>query len=127
MAVQTAVREYSVHARSTDTFGRVLCSCRNHHVVIDGPVENGCPGEALTPSEVFLSGVAACGAELLQVIARDQSVPLRRVAVSIRGMVDRANPVRSDVTVFNAVRLRFEMEGVSEEQGAALVEQFKRR
>ena len=65
----TFIRRYDVDARSTDTFGRVLCACRQHHFVVDGPVQNGCPGEAVTPAELFLSGVAACGVELLQGIA----------------------------------------------------------
>ena len=55
---KTDVREYSVHAASTDTFGRVLATARNHHFVVDGPVNNGCPGEAVTPAELFLAGVA---------------------------------------------------------------------
>ena len=46
---QSDVREYSAQAASTDTFGRVLTSARNHHFVVDGPVQNGCPGEAMTP------------------------------------------------------------------------------
>src|SRR3546814_5466390 len=66
------IRTYAVSARSTDTFGRVLCGARNHQFVIDGPVQNGCPGEELTPPEVFLSGVASCGVELLQVLARQE-------------------------------------------------------
>ena len=37
------VRQYTVSGASTDTFGRVLCSARNHHVVVDGPEQNGCP------------------------------------------------------------------------------------
>src|SRR5205807_3506430 len=66
----TDVREYAAQAASTDTFGRVLCSARNHHFVVDGPVQNGCPGEAINPAELFLSGVAACGVELVQVLAK---------------------------------------------------------
>ncbi|MGH9364465.1 MAG: OsmC family protein [Thermoanaerobaculia bacterium] len=121
------LREYEVHARSTDTFGRVLCGCRNHHFVSDGPVQNGCPGEAVTPAELFLSGVAACGVELVQVLAKDRGLPLSAVRVAIRGVMDRANPVRPDVALFNSVRLRFHLGGVSREQGAELVEAFKGR
>src|SRR2546429_2118603 len=69
----TDVREYAAQAASTDTFGRVLCSARNHHFVVDGPVQNGCPGEAINPAELFLSGVAACGVELVQVLAKAQA------------------------------------------------------
>jgi len=74
----TDVREYAAQAASTYTVGRVLCSARNHHFVVDGPVQNGCPGEAINPAELFLSGVAACGVELVQVLAKSQAVPLGR-------------------------------------------------
>jgi uncharacterized OsmC-like protein len=121
------VREYEVGARSTDVFGRVLANARDQHLVVDGPVQNGCPGEAITPAETFLTGVATCGVELLQVLARARDVPLRSVRVSIRGVVDRSRPVRSDVTVFNSVHIAFVLEGVSEAQAAELVDGFKRR
>ena len=122
-----APREYAVDARSTPTFGRVLCSARTHHFVIDGPVANGCPGEELTPPEAFLSGVAACGVELVQVIAREQSVPVRDVAVRIQALVDRSRPVRPDVTLFNSVRMRFTLAGVPTDRASELIEQFKKR
>ena len=72
---QSDVREYSVQAASTDTFGRVLTSSRNHHFIVDGPVQNGCPGEAITPAELFLAGVACCGVELVQVLGQVKSHP----------------------------------------------------
>ena len=118
---------YTVHAQSTDTFGRVHCSSRNHHFLVDGPVHNGCPGEAITPAELFLAGVAACGVELVQVIAKEQQIPLQSVRVEISGAVDRSRPVRQDVTVFNTVQLRFDLAGVTSNQGAELVDRFKRR
>jgi uncharacterized OsmC-like protein len=120
-------RRYGVRARSTETFGRVLWSCRDQHFVADGPVHNGCPGEAVTPAELFLAGIAACGVELLQVLAKVQGVPLRSASVEIAGELDPAKPVRTDVNVFNSVRLSFQLAGVTEEQGKELVEGFKRR
>ena len=120
-------RRYGVRARSTDTFGRVLWSCRDQHFVADGPVHNGCPGEAVTPAELFLAGIASCGVELLQVIAKAEDVPLLTASVEIEGEIDPASPVRDDVNVFNSVRLSFRLSGVTEEQGAGLVEGFKRR
>lgn len=122
-----APRVYEAQARSSDTFGRVLASARNHHYVVDGPVHNGCPGEAVTPSEVFLSGVACCGVELIQVIARDQQVPLRSVHTTIVGTMDPAHPVRPDVTLFNRVDITFTLGGVSQEQAETLVGAFKKR
>jgi uncharacterized OsmC-like protein len=123
----STVRQYRVHARSTDTFGRVLAGCRQHHFVADGPVENGCPGEATTPAELFLAGVAACGVELLQVIARDRGERLDAVEAEVKGTLDRANPVRQDVTVFNSVRLSLALRGVNEDQARRLVQAFKAR
>ena len=124
---QGEVRNYAVHARSTDTFGRVLCNVRNHHFVVDGPVQNGAPGEAVTPAELFLTGIAACGVELLQSFARAEQIPLRGLNVDIAGTLDRGKPVRQDVSVLNSVHLRFELKGVTEAQGTLLIDKFKGR
>lgn len=121
------LREYSAGARSTDVFGRVLCNAREQHFVIDGPTWNGCPGEALTPGEAFLAGVAACGVELVEVIAADDGLEVGEVEVQVHGMVDREDPVREDLTVFNRVRMRFKIEGVGREQARSLVEGVARR
>jgi uncharacterized OsmC-like protein len=121
------IRRYDVHAQSTETFGRVLCGCRNHHFVVDGPVQNGCPGEEVTPAEYFLAGIAACGVELVEVIAREKNVPLQSVRVAVSGAMDRSKPVRPDVNLFTSVRLEFDLAGVTSEQGSDLVTAFKRR
>ena len=124
---QADVRQYEVQARSTETFGRVLCSARNHHFVVDGPAQNGCPGEAITPAELFLASVAACGVELMQVIAREQKVPLQDASVGIYGFMDRSNPVRPDLALFNSVRLQFLLKEVTDGQAAQLIAVFKGR
>lgn len=124
---QADVRQYEVQAGSTDVFGRVLCGARNHHFVVDGPVQNGCPGEEITPAETFLAGVACCGVELVQVLARSAEIPLKTVNVSIRGTMDRSRPVRPDVSLFNSVRLEFELTGVSDAQAKQLIDAFKGR
>lgn len=121
------IRNYSASARSTDTFGRVLCTARQHHFIIDGPVQNGCPGEEVTPPESFLLGVAACGVELIQVIGRQQGYNEIRVAADIRARLDRDNPVRTDYTVFETVELDLAISGVSAEIAFELAEQFKKR
>jgi uncharacterized OsmC-like protein len=120
-------RSYAIGARSTDTHGRVMCSVRNHHFIVDGPVQNGAPGEEVTPAELFLTGIAACGVELVQSFAKAESIPLRAINVDIAGMMDRANPVRKDVSVFNSVTVKFQLAGVTAAQGTALIERFKGR
>jgi len=126
-APASTIRSYRVDARSTDVFGRVLCSAREHHFIVDGPVQNGCPGEELTPPELFLSAVAACGVELVHVIAKDQGKAVDKVHLAVHGTVDRGNQKRTDVTVFNAVRLEFAIGGADGATAAQLVEGFKKR
>jgi len=123
----THLRRYEAKAASTDVFGRVMCTVRNHHYVIDGPEQNGCPGEEITPGELFLSAVACCGVELVQVIAKTDGIPLRRIEVAIQGQMDRSKPVRPDVSLFNSVSLHFQMTGVTDEDGKSLVDGFKGR
>jgi uncharacterized OsmC-like protein len=120
-------RRYQTRARSTETFGRVLVSARDQHLIVDGPVQNGCPGEAITPAELFLSGVAACGVELIQVLAKQQNVPLRSIAAAIEATQDPSAPVRPDVNLFNTVHVNLELGGVTQEQAQDLVDRFKRR
>jgi uncharacterized OsmC-like protein len=121
------MRRYEAQARSTDTFGRVLCRCRDQHFVVDGPEWNGCPHEAVTPGEMFMASVAACGVELVQVIAREDDVAVDSVGVAVAGELDPANPVRSDVTIFKSVRMAFELSGPSEQEAEQLVKRFKGR
>jgi uncharacterized OsmC-like protein len=126
--VQTSTaRRYAAEARATDVFGRVLCSTREHHFVVDGPVQNGCPGEEVTPGELFLAAIAACGVELVQVFGRDEGVALGAIHVDIEGELDLGDPVRPDVTVFRSVRLRFDLDGVGQDDAERLVERFKGR
>lgn len=124
---QADIRQYDVTAGSTGTFGRVMCGARNHHFVVDGPEQNGCPGEEVTPAELFLASVACCGVELIQVLAKSQEIPLKAVNVAIRGSMDRSKPVRPDVTLFNSVKLHFKFAGISDQQASHLITSFKGR
>lgn len=123
----TAIREYQVRACTAPTFGRVLCSARNHHFVVDGPIQNGCPGEAPTPAEIFLSAVAACGVEIMHVISRDEKIPLDRVEATVQGVIDRSCQPRDDITLFTRIRLHLVLSGVDATQAAVLVSGFQRR
>ncbi len=115
---------YAAQARSTGTLGRMLCSAREHHFVSDGPASLGCPEEEVMPGELFLAGIAACGVELVEVFAEEEGLPLRAARCDIEGEIGSGD---SGLTLFESVRLEFVLEGVTEEQGAHLVERFKGR
>src|SRR5215468_10504676 len=117
---QAEIRIYEAQAASTDVFGRVMCSARNHHFVVDGPEQNGCPGEEVTPAELFLAAVASCGVELVQVLAKSAGIALSGIEVEIHGSMDRSRPVRPDVSLFNSVGLRFRMKGVNDQEAGQL-------
>lgn len=119
-------RTYAVSARSTDVLGRVIVQARDNHLIVDGPVQNGFPGEAITPAEQFLGGVAACSVELIQAIARDEGMMLASVSAAIEGTIPEKR-IREDVNLFGSVRLNLELRGVGDSQAAQLVESFKSR
>ena len=127
MTAPATIREYDIAARSTPVFGRVMCSARDHHFIVDGPVQNGCPGEEVTPPELFLSSIAACGVELVHVIAKDEKKTIDSVELRVHGVVDRGKQTRTDVTTFNRIELDFVVSGTDGKTAAALVEGFKRR
>jgi uncharacterized OsmC-like protein len=121
------VREFDISAQSTEIFGRVLCSARNHHFIADGPQYNKCPGEALTPPELFLTAVASCSVELIHVIAREEGKAVGHVNVDVHGVVDRSKQPRTDVTLFTQVTLSFTVRGADQATAEYLVAAFQRR
>lgn len=123
----SAIRRYEAHAASTSTFGRVRATVRQHQLTVDGPVRNGCPGEAPTPGELLLAAAASCGAEVLQVLARDAGVVLLGVEVAVRGTIDLDVQPHPGVTVFSAVEIELRLRGPDEAQAAELVAGFQRR
>jgi uncharacterized OsmC-like protein len=123
----SAPRLYEAHATTTATFGRVAASVRTHRLTVDGPVRNGAPGEAPTPGELVLVAVASCGAEVLQVLARDAGTPFDAVTVTARGTIDLDRQPHAGVTVFSSVELEIALRGPTAEQAAALVAGFQRR
>lgn len=120
-------RRYEARATTTDTFGRVAATVRNHVLVVDGPVRNGAPGEAPTPGELVLAAVASCAAEVLQVLARDADLPFEAAAVTARGTIDLERQPHTNVTVFSEVTLEIVLRGPTEHEAAGLVAGFQRR
>ena len=65
MTAPTTIREYDISARSTPVFGRVMCSARNHHFIVDGPVQNpALPVSAAQAGAVTVEHALASAGEL---------------------------------------------------------------
>src|SRR5579864_1437176 len=109
-----------VHSASTETPGRSINDIRQHRLVIDEPTHLGGPGEAITPADAFLTGVAACGAMMVQGQARERSIPLTRIDVDLEAVRHR-----SDTSVFQRIEMSFRLSGPTREQATALVGHYK--
>jgi uncharacterized OsmC-like protein len=117
----TAVRSYS-----SGTRGRCISNARSNHFVNDDADYSGGPHEAITAAEAFLSGVTACAVLMIERIAREEKVPLRRVDARIEATRDR-EAVHEVHAVYDRVRMRVELTGPSEAQARDLVEKYQRR
>jgi hypothetical protein len=84
-------------------------------------------GEEITPAELFLSVVASCGVELVQVLTKSAAIPLQGIEDKINGLIDRSKPVRSDISLFNSVYLQFRMKESLTRAHKELVDKFKSR
>lgn len=121
MSLDTLTLAYRVHGYSTGTHGRAICNARNHHFVSDDV-----GGDAVGAAELFLSGVSACAVNMVERVAKQDHIPLHWMDVSVEAYRDPAKPA-GDITIFDAIRVHFEMWGVAPEHAESLVETWKRR
>lgn len=112
---------YKVRSYSSGTPGRALCNTRTHHFVADDA-----GGEAVGAGELFLSGISACAVNMVERLARNDQVPLRWMDVSVEAYRD-PDKTPGNLTVYDAIRVHFDMWGVNEDQADHLVELWKRR
>ncbi len=119
--MSTLTLAYKVRSYSTGTHGRAICNARNHHFVSDDV-----GGDAVGAGELFLTGVSACAVNMVERIAKQDKIVLQWMDVSVEAYRDPDKPA-GDLTIFDAIRVHFEMWGVRPEQAEGLVETWKRR
>ena len=112
---------YKVRSYSTGTLGRAICNARTHHWVADGT-----NGDEVGAGELFLSGIAACAVNMVERIAHDEEIPLEWMDVGVESYRDPEKEA-GDISLYDAIRVNFEMWGVAAEQANELVETWKRR
>ena len=112
---------YKVRSYSTGTLGRAICNTRTHHFVADDA-----GGEEVGAGELFLSGISACAVNMVERLANQDKTPLQWMDVSVEAYRDPDKRL-GEITVYDAVRVHFEMWGVQAEHAEGLVETWKRR
>lgn len=112
---------YKVHGYSTGTLGRAICNARTHHFVADDA-----GGEAVGAGELFLSGISACAVNMVERLASTGGSPLDWMDVGVESYRDADKPA-GDITLYDAIRVKFELWGVDDDQAHELVETWKRR
>lgn len=112
---------YKTRSYSTGTRGRAICNARTHHFVADDA-----GGEAVGAGEFFFSGISACAVNMVERIASADQMPLQWMDVSVEAYRDPDKP-QAALTVYDAIRVRFEMWGVRDDHAQKLVDIWKQR
>ena len=112
---------YKVRSYSTGTLGRAICNARTHHFVADDA-----GGEEVGAGELFLSGISACAVNMVERIAKADRIPLQWMDVSVEAYRDPQR-VHEKLTVYEAIRVQFEMWGVDTDHAQGLVDTWKHR
>jgi len=110
---------------STGIAGRHIWTARHNHVVIDDSAAHDGPGDAPGAGELFLAGITGCATLMMERLARAADAPLKRVEVSMDGVIDTQTR-REGPAVFESARLEFVMAGIPEAQARQFVDTYKR-
>ena len=76
--------------------------------------------------ELFLSGISACAVNMVERLANQDKIPLQWMDVRVEAYRDQETK-HGELTVYDAIRVHFEMWGVQAEHAEGLVETWKRR
>ena len=112
---------YKTRCYSTGIPGRAICNARTHHFVSD---DGG--GDAVYSGELFLSGIASCAVNMVQRIADSEEIKLEWMEVGVESWRDPEKE-QGDLTLYDAIRVNFEMWGIADEQAQELVSTWKQR
>ena len=112
---------YKARSYSTGTLGRAICNARTHHFVADDA-----GGEELGAGEFFFSGITACAVNMVERLADTDDIALDWMNVSVESYRD-SDAAHGNLTLYDAIRIKFEMWGVDDEDAHNLVETWKKR
>jgi uncharacterized OsmC-like protein len=83
-----------VRGHADSTFGRYIVSARHNHLVSDGRVSQGAPGEAVFAGELLLASLVSCGLGLVFQSAIDRNEPKPEVELTAEFLRNSEDPTR---------------------------------
>jgi uncharacterized OsmC-like protein len=108
--------------------GRAIVSARGNHFVVDSVPPLGGPNEELNPLDMILGALATCGTFLYEAAAKEMEVGVSGITTTVEGDFDprgvRGEPVNPRI---QALRVHFDLPGISAADAAKLAEEFKTR
>ena len=111
---------YRARTYSSGTFGRAIGNVRGHNFIVD---DGG--WEEVGPGEFFLTGIAACGVNMMERLAKQDNIPLQWMDVTVE-CYRNPDSTPGEVSVYDAIRVYVEMWGVQPQHAQALVKDWKR-
>jgi len=112
---------YEARSYSTGIVGRSICNARNQHWVAENT-----GGEAVGAGELFCASIAACAVNMVETIASTEKRALDSMEVNVAAYRDMDKPA-GDVSLYDGVRIQFQMWGVSDDDARFLVKTWKQR
>jgi len=112
---------YEARSYSVGIPGRSVCNARNHHWVAENT-----GGDAVGAGEMFCASIAACAVNMVETIAKTEARPLGAMEVNVAVYRD-FDRTAGEVSLYDAVRVDFEMWGVSQEDAKYFVKAWKHR
>ncbi len=112
---------YEARSYSTGIVGRSICNARNQHWVAENT-----GGEAVGAGELFCAPIAACAVNMVSTIADTEQHALDSMEVNV-ALYREPGKLAGEITLYDAVRIQFQMWGVSDDTARLLVKTWKQR
>ncbi len=113
---------YEAQSTTSGISGRAICTARNHHWVSDDTGSGGAVGAG----ELFCASLAACAVNLVGRVAAAEDKTFGWMEVKVGAYRDMEKPL-GDISLYDAVRIDFEMWDVSDAAAEFLVKAWKQR
>ena len=108
--------------------GRAIVSARGNHFVVDSvpPLEG--PNEEMNPFDAILGALATCGTFIYESAAQEMDIPVNSISTTVQADFNPAGVKDGSVDPrIQALRVHMAVDGASDEQLAALADQFETR